>query len=94
MPETNESALKKCNICSIQFYGDTCPKCDLNEWKAQRSGGWYTLFFLWPLYIVGAFLGFFFSALKAGFSDGSDVWGTSLKFIRRPKPSMVTVAQK
>ena len=77
------------NYCSwhkVRYETPECSKCALATWSDQKKGGFIVIFFLWPLWSAGAFLGALFSALACGFKAGSGLWADSVKWIGAPKP--------
>jgi len=77
---------KLCHYCSGVYWGNECLTCERKFWASNRTNGFVVMFFLLPISAVGLLAGAIWSALRAGFSEGSGLWSTCMGFIRKKRP--------
>jgi len=76
----------RCGHPILEVEGGKHLACDRAEWSENRTSGWFLAVFLLPFALVGFLAGFVFSALRAGFGEGSGSWKQAWGFIQKPKP--------
>lgn len=77
---------KLCPYCSGLYWGAECLSCERKFWASNRTSGFFMMIFLLPIAAFGLTVGAVWSALKAGFDEGSGLWTTVLGFIRKKRP--------
>jgi hypothetical protein len=60
--------------------------CERKMWASNRRNGFVIALMLLPIALVGFLVGIVFSALRAGFEEGSGIWKTVFGFIQKPRP--------
>jgi hypothetical protein len=77
-----------CRSHKVEYEGDDCPSCEVDSWKADRAGGWFVLFILFPFALVGFLSGLVWEGLKVGFGEAVGAWPKAMAFIRKERPGL------
>lgn len=77
---------KLCLYCSGMYVGKECLPCERKLWSSNRTNGFVVMLFLLPISAVGMVAGAIWSAIRAGFEEGSGLWSTAMGFIRKKRP--------
>lgn len=81
-----EAKQNLCLWCGKWHMGSQCQPCELEIWRSNKRNGLFMTAILFPLTVVGFFLGLIYSGLKAGFDEGKGAWKVATKFIRAARP--------
>lgn len=70
----------KCTYCNSDTHLEIDCPVRKNERRNEKALGWFFVCLLFPFWLIGAFAGAAWSALRAGFDFCGDAWPESRKW--------------